>query len=117
MYRKYTVESDCWSFGVLLWEVLVFGKQPWFEYSNNEVIQNVTKGQVLEAPANCPEELYTIMCGCWKFDPAERIPIAKAHKDLAKLLAEHKRQSTNENYTTYSHGSKGKQYLMLSQKD
>lgn len=38
LYRKFTTESDIWSFGVVLWEIFSFGKQPWFELSNHEVI-------------------------------------------------------------------------------
>lgn len=40
LYRKFTTESDIWSFGVVLWEIFSFGKQPWFELSNHEVSNN-----------------------------------------------------------------------------
>ncbi|GFU82702.1 high affinity nerve growth factor receptor [Trichonephila clavipes] len=39
LYRKFTTESDIWSFGVVLWEIFSFGKQPWYELSNHEVLQ------------------------------------------------------------------------------
>uniref|UniRef100_A0A8C6MIB5 Tyrosine-protein kinase receptor n=1 Tax=Nothobranchius furzeri TaxID=105023 RepID=A0A8C6MIB5_NOTFU len=47
MYRKFTTESDVWSFGVILWEIFTYGKQPWFQLANNECI---TQGRVLEEP-------------------------------------------------------------------
>lgn len=90
MYRKYTIESDCWSFGILLWEVLTYGKQPWFEYNNLEVIQNVTRGRQLSQPDNCPPALVELMQACWQFNPTDRIPIAKAHVRLKTLMEQHK---------------------------
>jgi len=37
LYRRFTIESDVWSYGVLLWEVFTEGKQPWYGYTNQEV--------------------------------------------------------------------------------
>jgi len=37
LHRTFTVESDIWSFGIVLWEIFSYGKQPWYELSNLEV--------------------------------------------------------------------------------
>uniref|UniRef100_A0A671XTC7 Tyrosine-protein kinase receptor n=1 Tax=Sparus aurata TaxID=8175 RepID=A0A671XTC7_SPAAU len=82
MYRKFTTESDVWSFGVILWEIFTYGKQPWFQLSNNEVIECITQGRVLECPRLCPREVYDMMLGCWQREPQQRLNI----KDIQKML-------------------------------
>ncbi|XP_030620802.1 NT-3 growth factor receptor isoform X2 [Chanos chanos] len=82
MYRKFSTESDVWSFGVIMWEIFTYGKQPWFQLSNNEVIECITQGRVLDRPRLCPKEVYDIMLGCWQREPQQRLHI----KDIQKAL-------------------------------
>ncbi len=37
LYGKFTVESDIWAFGILLWEAFTFGQQPYFGLDNEQV--------------------------------------------------------------------------------
>ncbi|XP_042199000.1 NT-3 growth factor receptor [Callorhinchus milii] len=85
MYRKFTTESDVWSYGVILWEIFTYGKQPWFQLANNEVIDCITQGRVLERPRICPKELYDIMLGCWQREPQQRLSIKEIHRMLQTL--------------------------------
>ncbi|XP_059147313.1 putative neurotrophin receptor LTRK 1 [Physella acuta] len=82
MYRSFTLESDVWSFGVVIWEIFTYGKQPWYEYSNVEVIDQIKNSRILEQPSCCPHGVYSIMMGCWKTNPQERLTMA----DICKLL-------------------------------
>ncbi|XP_053722705.1 NT-3 growth factor receptor isoform X2 [Synchiropus splendidus] len=83
MYRKFSTESDVWSFGVILWEIFTYGKQPWFQLGNNEVIECITQGRVLERPRACPKEVYDLMLGCWQREAQQRLNI----KDIQKVLS------------------------------
>nr|CAA42202.1 tryrosine kinase C truncated form [Gallus gallus] len=85
MYRKFTTESDVWSFGVILWEIFTYGKQPWFQLSNTEVIECITQGRVLERPRVCPKEVYDIMLGCCQREPQQRLNIKEIYKILHAL--------------------------------
>ncbi|XP_063781829.1 NT-3 growth factor receptor isoform X2 [Pseudophryne corroboree] len=85
MYRKFTTESDVWSFAVILWEIFTYGKQPWFQLSNTEVIECITQGRVLERPRVAPKEVYDIMLGCWQREPQLRLNIKEIYKILQAL--------------------------------
>jgi serine/threonine protein kinase len=84
MYRKFTVESDIWSFGVVLWEIFTYGKQPWYEFANHEVIAKVTEGGLLTQPEDCPDQIYEVMLDCWK-SPQERMPMNQLYMKLREL--------------------------------
>ena len=65
LYGKFTTESDVWSFGVLLWEIYSFGLQPYYGYSNTEVIEMIRSRQLLPCPEDCPSRTYAFMVECW----------------------------------------------------
>uniref|UniRef100_A0A672Q174 Tyrosine-protein kinase receptor n=1 Tax=Sinocyclocheilus grahami TaxID=75366 RepID=A0A672Q174_SINGR len=85
MYRKFTTESDVWSLGVVLWEIFTYGKQPWYQLSNNEVIECITQGRVLQRPRTCLKEVYDLMLGCWLREPHTRLNIKEIHNLLLNL--------------------------------
>ncbi|XP_074508828.1 high affinity nerve growth factor receptor isoform X2 [Sebastes fasciatus] len=86
MYRKFTTESDIWSFGVVLWEIFTYGKQPWYQLSNSEAIECITQGRELERPRTCPKEVYMLMQGCWQREPQQRMVIKDIHSRLLALV-------------------------------
>ncbi|XP_043972020.1 high affinity nerve growth factor receptor isoform X2 [Gambusia affinis] len=86
MYRKFTTESDIWSFGVVLWEIFTYGKQPWYQLSNSEAIECITQGRELERPRTCPKEVYLLMHGCWQREPQQRMVIKDIHSRLLELV-------------------------------
>uniref|UniRef100_A0A8D2KXU3 Tyrosine-protein kinase n=1 Tax=Varanus komodoensis TaxID=61221 RepID=A0A8D2KXU3_VARKO len=71
-YGTFTIKSDVWSFGILLTEIVTYGRIPYPGMSNPEVIQNLERGYRMPMPDNCPEELYKLMLQCWKDSPEER---------------------------------------------
>ncbi|KAM9501255.1 tyrosine-protein kinase Lyn-like [Clarias gariepinus] len=71
-YGSFTIKSDMWSFGILLYEIITFGRIPYSGLSNGEVMARVQRGYRMQCPENCPSELYDIMTSCWKAKPEER---------------------------------------------
>ncbi|XP_050400801.2 tyrosine-protein kinase SRK2 [Patella vulgata] len=78
LYRQFSVKSDVWSFGILLYELITFGRQLYIGMGGNEVLTKVEQGYRLPKPKTnemsleCPQDYYNIMLSCWKKKPAER---------------------------------------------
>lgn len=71
-YGTFSIKSDVWSFGILLTEIVTYGRIPYPGMSNPEVIQNLDRGYRMPRPENCSEGLYDIMCQCWTENPDDR---------------------------------------------
>lgn len=83
-HNKFTTKSDVWSFGVLLTELVTYGRVPYPGMTNSEVLQQVEKGMRMthESMPNCPKALYDIMMECWHKDPAKRLTFEALHWKL-----------------------------------
>ncbi|XP_028814907.1 tyrosine-protein kinase Lyn-like isoform X2 [Denticeps clupeoides] len=64
-YGSFTIKSDMWSFGILLYEIVTYGRMPYPGMSNSEVMARVQRGYRMPCPDNCPPELYDTMKTCW----------------------------------------------------
>lgn len=43
-YRKFTSSSDCWSYGIVMWEVMSYGERPYWDMSNQDVSKRAPLG-------------------------------------------------------------------------
>uniref|UniRef100_A0ACB8ER97 Tyrosine-protein kinase transmembrane receptor ror2 n=1 Tax=Sphaerodactylus townsendi TaxID=933632 RepID=A0ACB8ER97_9SAUR len=82
MYGKFSVDSDIWSYGVLLWEIFSYGLQPYCGYSNQDVIEMIRNRQVLPCPDDCPAWIYSLMLECWNEFPNRRPRFKDIHNRL-----------------------------------
>ncbi|KAF3859794.1 hypothetical protein F7725_000049 [Dissostichus mawsoni] len=71
-YGSFTIKSDVWSFGILLTEIISYGRTPYPGMTNPEVIRALEKDYRMKRLDSCPVELYDIMLECWKNKPEER---------------------------------------------
>uniref|UniRef100_A0A671YRC8 Tyrosine-protein kinase n=1 Tax=Sparus aurata TaxID=8175 RepID=A0A671YRC8_SPAAU len=71
--EKFSTKSDVWSYGVLLWEIFSYGRQPYPKMSLKEVKERVEGGYRMEAPEECPSGVYALMKICWEQEPRRRL--------------------------------------------
>ena len=70
---NFTIKSDVWSFGIVLFEIITHGQTPYPDMPDEEVKHKVVhENYRLPQPKGCPDKLYDIMNQCWKEDPACR---------------------------------------------
>ena len=83
---RYTVESDVWALGVVIWEVFSLGHQPYYGMGNQEVLHGICDGNVrLEKPPGCPEVIYRMMRSCWESQPHQRATASRLVEQLRTL--------------------------------
>lgn len=81
-YNKFTLDTDIFSYGVLLWEAFSGAQLPYNGFSNQEVIDMVRSRQLLACPNACPPRIYSLMMECWHETPDKRPTAKELHQKL-----------------------------------
>ncbi|KAI3375956.1 hypothetical protein L3Q82_016374 [Scortum barcoo] len=58
--------SDAWSYGIVMWEVMSYGERPYWDMSNQDVINAIEQDYRLPPPPDCPSSLHALMLDCWQ---------------------------------------------------
>lgn len=85
---RFTIKSDVWSFGIVLYEIITYGQSPYPGMTNGQVLKKVLEGYRMPQHATCPDELYEIMISCWGQNPTGRPSFKMLHKQLCGLAFE-----------------------------
>lgn len=86
--QTYTIKSDVWSFGILLWEIVTLGGSPYPGIPVNILLEKLLYGYRMPKPKHCSDEVYAIMEDCWALDPSMRPSFDELCKALSLLLSE-----------------------------
>ncbi|XP_008332774.1 insulin receptor a [Cynoglossus semilaevis] len=98
----FTAHSDCWSFGVVLWEISTLAEQPYQGLSNEQVLKFVMDGNYLDRPDNCADRLHNLMQMCWQYNPKMR----PTFQEIIEMLREDLHPSFQEVSFFYSEENK-----------
>ncbi|XP_037084076.1 mucin-5AC-like [Pollicipes pollicipes] len=85
-HNTFNQQTDCWSFGILLWEIITLGSTPYPGLSAREVMRSVREGYRLERPDHCHPQLYQLAGSCWAAEPSWRPSFVELRNDLEVLL-------------------------------
>ncbi|XP_044856753.1 ephrin type-B receptor 4-like, partial [Mauremys mutica] len=85
-FRKFTSASDAWSYGIVMWEVMSFGERPYWDMSNQDVINAIEQDYRLPPPPACPTALHQLMLDCWQKERSARPRFAQLVSSLDKLI-------------------------------
>ncbi|PAA76537.1 hypothetical protein BOX15_Mlig004632g2 [Macrostomum lignano] len=69
---RFSLKSDVWSYGILLWEIYSFGRLPYPRISTDQVHARLMSGYRMESPDKCPADVYGLMLDCWLLQPILR---------------------------------------------
>uniref|UniRef100_A0AAY4APJ6 Receptor protein-tyrosine kinase n=1 Tax=Denticeps clupeoides TaxID=299321 RepID=A0AAY4APJ6_9TELE len=72
LHRKFTHQSDVWSYGVTVWELMTFGAKPYDFIPARDIPELLEEGERLPQPLICTRDLYEVMVKCWMIEPEER---------------------------------------------
>ncbi|KAM4534179.1 melanoma receptor tyrosine-protein kinase-like [Odontesthes bonariensis] len=81
----YTHQSDVWSYGVTVWELMTFGSKPYDGIPASEIALVLEKGERLPQPPICTIDVYMIMVKCWMINPSCRPRFRELIVDFSQM--------------------------------
>ncbi|KAI2648842.1 Epidermal growth factor receptor [Labeo rohita] len=81
----YTHQSDVWSYGVTVWELMTFGSKPYDGIPARDIADILEKGERLPQPSICTIDVYMIMVKCWMIDADSRPHFRELVAEFSKM--------------------------------
>uniref|UniRef100_A0A8C1LG35 Receptor protein-tyrosine kinase n=1 Tax=Cyprinus carpio TaxID=7962 RepID=A0A8C1LG35_CYPCA len=90
-YRKFTHQSDIWSYGVTIWELMTFGGKPYDGIPTREIPDILEKGERLPQPPICTIDVYMVMVKCWMIDADSRPRFKELAAEFSRMARDPQR--------------------------
>ncbi|KAM9486526.1 receptor tyrosine-protein kinase erbB-4 isoform 2-T2 [Clarias gariepinus] len=90
-YRKFTHQSDVWSYGVTIWELMTFGGKPYDGIPTREIPDLLEKGERLPQPPICTIDVYMVMVKCWMIDADSRPKFKELAAEFCRMARDPQR--------------------------
>uniref|UniRef100_H3DG90 Receptor protein-tyrosine kinase n=1 Tax=Tetraodon nigroviridis TaxID=99883 RepID=H3DG90_TETNG len=90
-YRKFTHQSDVWSYGVTIWELMTFGGKPYDGISTRDIPDLLEKGERLPQPPISTIDVYMVMVKCWMIDADSRPKFKELAAEFTRMARDPQR--------------------------
>ncbi|XP_066482236.1 receptor tyrosine-protein kinase erbB-4 isoform X1 [Tiliqua scincoides] len=90
-YRKFTHQTDVWSYGVTIWELMTFGGKPYDGIPTREIPDLLEKGERLPQPPICTIDVYMVMVKCWMIDADSRPKFKELAAEFSRMARDPQR--------------------------
>ncbi|XP_029924287.1 platelet-derived growth factor receptor beta-like isoform X2 [Myripristis murdjan] len=85
----YSIQSDVWSYGVLLWEIFSLGGSPYPELPlNQEFYSALKRGYRMARPEHATSNIYEVMKQCWQEKSEARPPFSSLVVSVGNMLTD-----------------------------
>ncbi|TNN65645.1 Receptor tyrosine-protein kinase erbB-3 [Liparis tanakae] len=85
LFRRYTHQSDVWSYGVTVWEMMSNGAEPYTTMRPQDVPDLLEKGERLSQPQICTIDVYMVMVKCWMIDENVRPTFKELANEFTRM--------------------------------
>uniref|UniRef100_A0A8D0D8D3 Receptor protein-tyrosine kinase n=1 Tax=Sander lucioperca TaxID=283035 RepID=A0A8D0D8D3_SANLU len=85
LFRRHTHQSDVWSYGVTVWEMMSYGAEPYTTMRPQDVPDLLEKGERLSQPQICTIDVYMVMVKCWMIDENVRPTFKELANEFTRM--------------------------------
>ncbi|KAG9269097.1 receptor tyrosine-protein kinase erbB-3-like isoform X2 [Astyanax mexicanus] len=91
LFRRYSHQSDVWSYGVTVWEMMSHGAEPYATMHPHDVPNLLEKGERLAQPQICTIDVYMVMVKCWMIDENIRPTFKELANEFTRMARDPQR--------------------------
>ncbi|CAJ0563216.1 unnamed protein product, partial [Mesorhabditis spiculigera] len=91
--KLYSLKTDVWSYGVLVWEIYADGSEPYPGLSNIQTrAKIIVQNYRMEMPKDCPPSVAKLIYQCWEKESKARPEMGKIYRSLKEIKERSTRQ-------------------------